>query len=315
MCSASLRQPSFCAPCPHLLRATSRAWTTCESTGWCSPHCRTVDRGRVAVRGGAGVPAVAAPLLRTLNDGNAQSGGGSGLLRTHRVRATLSTMQIAVAVVLLVGAGLLLRSFVQLFTFDRGFDPADVVTAVVTNPLGVARHELLPQRSQVVAEHQRLQERLFDELTTRLGRLPDVAAVGLSRNLPFGRNLPSHVRSAPTGTPVPGDPNEMVQTALQVVSPGYLDAMRFRLRAGRTFTLWTGARARAFWWPTKRWPANSSAAGPRMLESLLYVCVKGRCRTAAPTKAPRSCLPPDGTRSRSSPRSRARRRRRTGTGS
>ncbi len=190
----------------------------------------------VAVRGGAGVPAVAAPLLRTLNDGNAQSGGGSGLLRTHRVRATLSTMQIAVAVVLLVGAGLLLRSFVQLFTFDRGFDPADVVTAVVTNPLGVARHELLPQRSQVEAEHQRLQERLFDELTTRLGRLPDVAAVGLSRNLPFGRNLPSHVRSAPTGTPVPGDPNEMVQTALQVVSPGYLDAMRFRLRAGRTFT-------------------------------------------------------------------------------
>ena len=175
-------------------------------------------------------------LVSTLNDGSAQSAGASGLLRTHRVRTTLSTMQVALAVMLLIGAGLLLRSFVQLLTCDRGFDPANVVTATVTNPLGVAPHELPEQRSQVMAEHQRLQERLFDETMTRLGSLPDVEAVGLSRYLPFGRNLPSHVPIRLAGTPVPSDPNEMVQTALQTVSPGYLDAMRFRLRAGRTFT-------------------------------------------------------------------------------
>jgi len=175
-------------------------------------------------------------LVRTLNDGGAQSAGSSGLLRTHRVRTTLATMQIAVAIVLLIGAGLLLRSFVQLLTFDRGFDPANVVAATVTNPLGVAPHEISTRRSQVVAEHQRLQERLLDEVAARLGSLPDVEAVGLSRHLPLGRNLPSRVPLRPAGTPAPSDPNEMVQTALQVVSPGYLDALRFRLRAGRTLT-------------------------------------------------------------------------------
>ena len=175
-------------------------------------------------------------LVRTLNDGSAKSAGGSGLLRTHRVRTTLSTMQVSVAVVLVIGAGLLMRSFVQLLTFDRGFDPANVVTATVTNPMGVAPHEVAAQRSRVMAVHQQLQERLFGELMTRLEPLPDVEAVGLSRNLPFGRNVPSSVPLRIAGTPIPSDPNEMVQTKLQVVSPGYLDTMRFRLRAGRTFT-------------------------------------------------------------------------------
>ncbi len=135
-------------------------------------------------------------LVRTLNGGNAQSAGGSGLLRTHRVRTTLSTIQVAVAVVLLVGAGLLVRSFVLLLTFDRGFDPASVVAATVTNPLGMAPHEISTQQSRVTAEHQRLQERLFDEVAARLGSLPDVEAVGLSRHLPFGRNRPANSSAA-----------------------------------------------------------------------------------------------------------------------
>jgi predicted permease len=175
-------------------------------------------------------------LVRMLNDGSAQSVGGSGLLRTHRLRTALSTMQVAVTVVLLIGAGLLARSFVQLLTFDRGFDPANLIAATVTNPMGVAPHELSTRMPEVTASHQRLQGRLFDEVMTRLGPLPDVEAVGLSRHLPFGRNAPSDVPLRPAGTPVPSDPSEMAQTELQVVSPGYLDAMRFRVRAGRTLT-------------------------------------------------------------------------------
>ena len=175
-------------------------------------------------------------LVRTLNDGTAQSAGGSGLLRTQRLRTTLSALQVAVAVVLLIGAGLLLRSLVQLLTFDRGFDPSNVVTATVTNPLGVAPQELAGRLTEVRAEHQQLHERLLEEVTARLGSLPDVQAIGLSRNLPFGRNLPSEVPLRLAGTPVPNDPNEMAQTKLQVVSPGYLEAMQFRLRAGRTLT-------------------------------------------------------------------------------
>ncbi len=177
-----------------------------------------------------------ADLLRVLSEGGAQSASGSGLLRTHRVRAAMSAMQIAVAVMLLIGAGLFLRSFVQLLTFDRGFDPANVITAEVSNPMGAAPHELGARMPELTASHQQLQERLYDEVSARLQPLAGVEAVGLSRHVPFGRNTPSSSQIRLAGVPIPSDPNEMPRTALQVVSPGYLDALRFRLRAGRTLT-------------------------------------------------------------------------------
>ena len=175
-------------------------------------------------------------LMLTLNDLSRQSGGGSGWLRTHRMRTALSIMQVAVAVALLIGAGLLLRSFVQLLTFDRGFQPSNIVTATVTNPLGALPHEVAEEWPRVMAELQRLQERLSAELRTRLASVADVQAVGLARSLPFGRNRPSEAPLRLVGIPVPIDANEMVQAKLQVVAPGYMDAMQFRLRAGRTFT-------------------------------------------------------------------------------
>ena len=175
-------------------------------------------------------------LVRTLNDASAPSAGSSGLLRAHRVRAALSTAQIALAVALLIGAGLLVRSLVQLLTFDRGFDPTNVITAVVTNPMGVPQHERGGRMAELRALHQQLHERLSDEVTARLQPLADIEAVGVSRHVPFGPNVPSSSQLRPAGTPVPSDSNEMVRTALQVVSPGYFDALRFRLRAGRTLT-------------------------------------------------------------------------------
>ena len=175
-------------------------------------------------------------LVRVLAEGGAHAAGGSGRLRTHRVRAAMSAAQIAAAVVLLIGAGLFLRSFAQLLAFDRGFDPSNVVTAEVLNPMGVAPREMAARMPEIMASHQRLNERLFDEVSARLLPLPAVEAVGVSRYVPFGPNRPSTGQLRPAGTPVPNDPNEMPRTALQVVSPGYLDALRFRLRAGRTFT-------------------------------------------------------------------------------
>ena len=175
-------------------------------------------------------------LVRVLNEGSAQSASGSGLLRTHRVRTAMSATQIAVAVMLLIGAGLFVRSFVQLLTFDRGFDPANVITAEVSNPMGVAPHEMAVRLPEIMGSHQQLQERLFAEVSARLQPLAGVEAVGLSRHVPFGRNSPSTGQIRLAGVPIPSDPNEMPRTALQVVSPGYLDALRFRLRAGRTLS-------------------------------------------------------------------------------
>ena len=173
-------------------------------------------------------------LVRTLNDATAQSAGSSGLLRAHRVRAALSTAQIALGVTLLIGAGLLVRSLVQLLTFDRGFDPTNVITVVVTNPIGMPQYEMGVRKSELMASHQQLHERLSDEVLARLQPLADIEAVGVSRHVPFGRNVPSSSQLRPAGTPVPSDSNEMVRTSLQIASPGFLDTLRFHLIDGRT---------------------------------------------------------------------------------
>ena len=174
--------------------------------------------------------------VRTLNEGNARSAGGFRSLRTHPVRATLATLQVALALVLLIGAGLLLRSFVQLTTFDRGFDPANVVATRVVSPT-LSQSPTTPEAIlERRASEQRFQLRLLDEMAARLAPLPDVDAVGLSWSLPFVGQLASTAPLRVAGTSVPSDPNEMVRTELQIASPGYFEAMRIRLRDGRTFT-------------------------------------------------------------------------------
>ena len=102
--------------------------------------------------------------------------------------------------------------------------------------MGAAPHEMGARMPELMASHRQLHERLSDEVSARLQPLADVEAVGVSRHVPFGRNVPSASPLRPAGAPIPSDPNEMPRTTLQVVSPGYLDALRFRLRAGRTFT-------------------------------------------------------------------------------
>ena len=183
-------------------------------------------------------------LVRALNEGGAQSAGGFRLLRSNRTRAALATAQVALTLVLLIGAGLLLRSFVRLVTFDRGYDPANVVTTVVRNPMA-GQPAMTPEAFlELRATHLRLQERLLDEMTSRLASLPDVEAFGLSWSLPFETNRPSNGLLRVSGTPMPSDPDEMVRTAFQVASPGYFEALGFRLRDGRTFTRPDGPESR-----------------------------------------------------------------------
>ncbi len=179
-------------------------------------------------------------LVHVLNGGGEQSVGGSGRLRAHRVRTVMSATQVAVAAMLLICAGLFLRSFVQLLTFDRGFDPANVVTADVTNPMGFPPHEMAVRMPEIMGSHQQLQERLFAEMSARLSPLAGVEAVGLSRHVPFGGNTPSFGLLRPAGAPIPSDSGEMPRTALQVVSPGFLEVLGFRLIGGRTLTVHDG---------------------------------------------------------------------------
>ena len=182
-------------------------------------------------------------LVRTLNEGSAQSAGGFRLLRSNRSRAALVMAQVALALVLLVGTGLLLRSFVRLVTFDRGYDPANVISTAALFPFSSQPSMAPDAQANSQDRYGRLHERLLDEMTARLESLPDVEAFGLSRTLPFesdwDRTSETLLRVA--GTPIPSDWNEMPRPKVRVVSPGYLEAMRFRLRAGRTFTRLDGS--------------------------------------------------------------------------
>ena len=181
-------------------------------------------------------------LVRTLNEGSAQAPGGFRLLRSNRARAALAVAQVALALVLLVGAGLLLRSFVGLVTIDRGYDPANVIAARVRNPDTALRPDTRPESiPELLAAGRRFQESLVEE-TARLEDLSEVTAVGLSSRLPLASSPGGTTTTVmPAGAPEPSDPGDLPRARLNIVSPGYFDAMRLRLVSGRAFTRLDGA--------------------------------------------------------------------------
>ena len=182
-------------------------------------------------------------LVRTLNEGSAQSPGGFRLLRSNRARAALAVAQVALALVLLVGAGLLLRSFVRLVTIDRGYDPANVIAARVRNPDTAFRPDLTPEAiAGLQAAGRRFQESLVEEMA-RLEDLSGVEAVGVSSGLPLVSSGGGLTTFRVAGAPPPTDPGDIPRASINVVSPGYFDVIRLRLRSGRAFTRLDGAEA------------------------------------------------------------------------
>ncbi len=173
-------------------------------------------------------------LGRILNEGSVLSGGGFRLLRSNRVRATLVMAQVALALVLVVGSGLLLLSFVRLITLDRGYDPANVITASVQHPSVTFQPtpEALLER---LAANRRFGELLADEVS-RLAALSGVEAVGVSSRLPLGSAPGTPMLFRVAGAALPPDPGDLPRSMVNFVSPGYFDVMRLRLRSGRAFT-------------------------------------------------------------------------------
>ena len=175
-------------------------------------------------------------LVRALNEGSAQSAGGFRLLRSNRARAALAAAQVALAVVLLVGAGLLLRSFLGLVLVDRGYDPTNVITARAQKPEAGRRAGVPGQDGGDDAADARFQAALI-EATTRLERLPAVTAVGVSSDLPLARGgLRATTRVRVAGRPETADLGNRPGVQVTWASGGHFDAMRPRLVSGRLFT-------------------------------------------------------------------------------
>jgi predicted permease len=139
--------------------------------------------------------------------------------RSRWARRVLVAGEIALSVILLAGAGLLVRSFVELRGLDPGFDPVHVTTAKVS---------LQDKRYEDAAKI----NRLFEDTLAEIRRQPGVEAAGVTLGLPYTRllNMPwGRVEDA-----TPDDRGGM--TNLTYVTPGYLEALRVPLREGRAIT-------------------------------------------------------------------------------
>lgn len=153
---------------------------------------------------------------------SAALGGARGSDRAggrRRVRRSLVVAESAFAVILVIGAGLLGRSFAELSRIDLGFDPAKVLTAGVSLPAPA-----YPDADQVGS--------FFRDLTDRLELLPGVEAAGAVRKIPLGESIGSW--TVTLEEPLP-DAGETVEPDWQIVTPGYFEAMRLELREGRFF--------------------------------------------------------------------------------
>jgi putative ABC transport system permease protein len=167
----------------------------------------------------------AAPALEASNvdPQEALRAAGRGIAGTpkgRRVRAVLVAAEIAIALVLLVGAGLLDRSFVALRAIDPGFDAANVLTFKIKLPV-----ERYSTDEELVA--------FFRQTAARIAALPGVRAVGEVQYLPFAGPGASTSMSIEGRPP---DPHGFEpSTDVLVVDDGYFRAMNIPIVAGRGF--------------------------------------------------------------------------------
>ncbi len=144
--------------------------------------------------------------------------GGSEGARSQRLRAALVVVEIAMALSLLAGSGLLIRSFLRLQEVDGGFRPDGVVTLRVS----------LPDERYKDAAAQR---RFYRNLLAGVGKLPGVLAAGASPGLPLSGNGWSGTVTVDTQAVAPTEATP--EADQRPVTPGYFKALRIPLVRGR----------------------------------------------------------------------------------
>jgi len=155
-------------------------------------------------------------LVDTLKEGSRGSAGGAA----PRIRNALLVFQVALALVLVIAAGLLVRSFRELLRVDAGFNPQSVLSFTLSLPS--ARYAQVPRITA-----------LFDDLLRRFHEIPGAVAAGISEGVPMGGTADS------SGIRIPDkpkrDPKEMRFEQYTIASPGYFAAVGTPLLRGRPF--------------------------------------------------------------------------------
>ena len=152
-----------------------------------------------------------------LNLANAINDAGANASSRRGTRNTLVVSEIALAFVLLVGAGLMTRSLINLLTIDAGFVGENVLTVPIA----------LPRTEGATAQEQNVR---LTELLENVASQAGVQSVGYTSHIPMSGN------DSRTGIGIEGrepDPNDAARAHWRVVTPGYFSAMQIRLVAGR----------------------------------------------------------------------------------
>jgi putative ABC transport system permease protein len=171
------------------------------------------------------VPALQASnpnLNETLKEGGRGTTGGH-----HRIRSSLVVVEVALALILLVCSGLLIRSFVRLQKVSPGFNTDNALAVNVSLP-----GRKYPNQDQYSA--------FFAQLIEKVAALPGVVAVGATQALPVQGDylLGFNIQGRP-----PDPPGQDKSTNYYAVTPGYFKAMGIPLLKGRPFTEQDGANA------------------------------------------------------------------------
>ncbi|MBV9744353.1 MAG: ABC transporter permease, partial [Acidobacteriia bacterium] len=150
-----------------------------------------------------------------LREGSRTVSGGRG---EHRLQNGLVLAQTAIGMILLIGSGLLMRSFIQIMNVDPGFDPKHLLTSRVGVSFSTLNHD----------QHFRFYQRLL----TRIAALPGVQSASAGWPMPMSNNdatISFNIEGRPVAK---GDePSE----AMGLAMPGYFATMRIPVIAGRTF--------------------------------------------------------------------------------
>jgi putative ABC transport system permease protein len=197
-------------------------------------------------------------LADVLRESGAAAGRGLSARRSVlgvSARGLLVVAQVALSIVLLIGAALLMQSFARLHSVNPGFQPANLLTMKIALP--IARYD---------TDHKRAA--FFAELVRRVEAAPGIRAVTVALKLPTTTNLRTNVHIA--GQPDP-EPEQIAQ--LQSITPGYLRTLGIALRRGRAFTARDNAAgsppvvmineglARRFW---PNYPSGQDPIGQRI---------------------------------------------------
>ena len=188
--------------------------------------------------------AAAANLSAALKEGGR---GDSAGMRHNRQRSFLVASEFALAFVLLIGAGLMIRSFFALQSVNPGFNPHNVLSMVVSV---AGTKEAAPHRREL----------FYRELLRKIGSLPGVISAGGINHLPLAGDLWDR-GFAIEGRPA-SRPGEGPDAVYRIVMPGYFETMRLPLRAGRAIVESDDARAPGVVVINERaarayWPAES----------------------------------------------------------